>query len=193
MIGYISGTIKAIYKNYLIVATDQVGYKVFVTPQISLSSEIGKPIALYIYTHVREDVLALYGFSSLAEQDFFELLISVSGIGPRLAMSIMSLSDLDIIKSGIINEDPLVFTKVSGVGRRIAERLIVELKEKVAEFGPGKEALKEISRTHADVLDVLLALGYSRAEAREAVVALPKEITNSEEKIREALRSLAKH
>lgn len=193
MIGYLSGIIKAIRKNYIILADEFVGYKVFVPPQISLSAEPGKRLALYTHTHVREDQLALYGFPTSPELDFFELLLSVTGIGPRLAMSVMSLADLEMVKSGILNEDPTVFTKVSGVGRKTAERLIIELKEKIAEEVPaGKEALKELSQTHADVMDVLLALGYSRNEARKALQEIPKSLTNSEDKIREALRVLAK-
>lgn len=193
MIGYISGAIKAVHKNYLIVATDFVGYKVFVVPQISLAAEIGKPISLYTHTYVRENQLALYGFSTLAELDFFELLLSVSGLGPKIAISIMSLADLELIKSGIINENPLVFTKVAGVGHKTAERLIIELREKVGEIGQDRETFKEVSQTHADAMDVLMALGYSRAEARNALAKVPKDITTSDDKIREALRSLAKH
>ena len=193
MIGYLSGTVKAVRKNYIILATDYVGYKVFVIPQISLAMEPGKKLSLYIYTHVREDQLALFGFPTLSELEFFEMLISVSGIGPKLALSIMSLADLTIIKSGIVNQDATVFTKVSGVGRKTAERLIVELKEKIlpetAEVAAG---MAEVSQAHADVLDVLEALGYSKAEARGALATLPKEVTDSQEKIREALRALAR-
>ncbi len=193
MIGYLAGTVKTVRKNYLIIATDHVGYKVFVTPQISLNTESGKPISLYTHTYVREDQLALYGFSTLSELDFFEMVLGVTGIGPKLAMSIMSLADLEMIKSGILNEDPTVFTKVSGVGRKTAERLIMELKEKIVEEVPsGKEEFKELSQTHADVIDVLLALGYSRSEARRALASLPRDIASSEDKIREALRVLAK-
>lgn len=192
MIGYISGTVKAIRKNYIIVATDYIGYKVFVIPQISLALEPAAKISLYTHTYVREDQLALYGFSTFPELEFFELLLSVSGVGPRIAMSIMSLADLEMIRSAIANGDAAVFTKVSGVGRRIAERLIVELKEKIGLEQGARGELSEISKAQADVLDVLLALGYSRAEARKALSEVPKEITNSEEKIRLALRSLAK-
>ena len=131
MIGYLSGTVKAVRKNYIILATDYVGYKVFVIPQILLAMEVGKKLTLYTYTHVREDILALYGFPTLNELEFFELLISVSGIGPKMALSIMSLADLSVIKSGIVNQDAAVFTKVSGVGRKTAERLLIELREKV--------------------------------------------------------------
>lgn len=192
MIGYLSGTVRAVRKNYIILATDYVGYKVFVTPQVLLSMEQAKKISLFIYTHVREDVLALYGFSTLSEQEMFEMLISVSGIGPRMAMSIMSVGDLAMIRSGIINGDAAVFTKVSGVGRKTAERLIVELKERIAPAGEDEDDIRALSRDHADVLDVLEALGYSKTEARSALAQIPKEITESQEKIREALRSLAK-
>lgn len=194
MIGYLSGTVKAIHKNYLIVATDYVGYKIFVIPQLTLSYKPAQKVELYIHTYVREDQLSLFGFSSLPELDFFELLLSVSGIGPKIALSILSLADLEVIKSGIINEDPKVFTKVSGVGLKTAERLIVELKGKIGEeFGTRGQEMRELSQTHADVLDVLLALGYSQSEARQALSEVPKDVTNSDDKIRTALRALAKH
>jgi len=193
MIGHLEGTVKAVRKNYLILSTDYVGYKVFVTPQLSLTSDPGKKLSLYIHTHVREDQISLFGFTTLPELEFFELLLTVSGVGPKLAVSVMSLSDLNMIKSGILNEDPNVFTKVSGIGRKTAERLIIELKDKITdEFGGKEEGLREISKAQADVLDVLLALGYSRTEARDALAGLPKNLGSSEEKIREALRLLAK-
>lgn len=191
MIGYLSGTVKAVRKNYIILATDYVGYKVFVIPQILLSMEVGKKLSLYTYTHVREDILALYGFPTLNELEFFELLLTVSGIGPKMALSIMSLADLSVIKSGILQGDAAVFTKVSGVGRKTAERLIVELKEKILpETGISENSAA--SRAQADVIDVLEALGYSKAEARSALQQIPANITDSQEKIREALRALAR-
>ena len=193
MIGHLEGTVKAVRKNYLILSTDYFGYKVFVTPQLSLTSEPGKKLSLFIHTHVREDQISLFGFTTLPELEFFELLLTVSGVGPKLALSVMSLSDLNMVKSGILNEDPNVFTKVSGIGRKTAERLIVELKGKITdEFGGKEEGLREISKVQADVLDVLLALGYSRSEARDALAGLPKNLGSSEEKIRDALRLLAK-
>ncbi len=193
MIGYISGTIKAIRKNFLIVATDHVGYKVFVTPQLSLSLEPSKPLALYIHTYVREDQLSLYGFPTMPELEFFELLISVSGVGPRLALSIMSGASLELIQSGIVNEDAAMFTKVSGVGRKTAERLIVELREKIGAVATAPRGeLSQLSQNQADVLDALMTLGYSRTEARQAIAQVPKETLTSQDRIREALKALAK-
>ena len=131
MIGHLEGTVKAVRKNYLILSTDYVGYKVFVTPQLSLTSEPGKKLSLYIHTHVREDQISLFGFTTLPELEFFELLLTVSGVGPKLAVSVMSLSDLNMIKSGILNEDPNVFTKVSGIGRKTGERLLLEMADRL--------------------------------------------------------------
>ena len=191
MIGYISGTIKAIRKNYIIIATDYLGYKVFVIPQISLSLEPAAKVSLFIYTHVREDQLSLFGFSTLPELEFFELLLGISGIGPKMALSIMSLANLEMIKSAIANQDASVFTKISGIGLKTAERLILELKDKIGEH-LDKDEMRDVSQMHADVIDVLLALGYSRSEARKALAELPKDLTSADDKIRIALRSLAK-
>jgi len=104
-------------------------------------------------------------------------------------LAIMSVGDLEVIKKAIVSQDPAVFTQVSGVGRKTAERLIVELKEKVAEEVSGGEM---VSTTHSDVIDVLMALGYSRTEARQALAVVPGDVKDSEEKIRYALRALAK-
>ncbi|OGE77903.1 MAG: Holliday junction DNA helicase RuvA [Candidatus Doudnabacteria bacterium RIFCSPHIGHO2_01_FULL_46_14] len=187
MISFLDGTIKAIRKNYLIVMTDYVGYKVFVTPQILLNVQPAQKTSLFTFTYVREDQLALYGFSTLNELEFFEQLIGVSGIGPKSALAIMSVGTLDVIKSGILNGDVSLFTQVSGVGRKTAERLILELKEKIAS-SPEELAAPR----HSDVIDVLMALGYSRTEAREALAQVPADLKDSEDKIRFALRSLAK-
>ncbi len=187
MISFLDGTIKAVRKNYIIVMTDYVGYKVFVTPQILLNLQPMQKTSLFTYTYVREDQLTLYGFSTLNELEFFEQLIGVSGIGPKSALSIMSVGNLEIIKTGILNGDVSLFTQVSGVGRKTAERLILELKEKIAS-SPEEMA----TPSHTDVIDVLMALGYSRTEARQALTAVPVDIKESDEKIRYALRSLAK-
>ena len=115
------------------------------------------------------------------------MLLGVSGIGPRMAIAIMSVGDLEVIKNGIANRDVEVFTQVPGVGRKTAERLIVDLKEKIGETGTAQAV-----GGHADVIDVLMALGYSRTEAREALAVVPGDVKDSEDKIRYALRSLAK-
>ena len=193
MIGFLNGTVKVIRKNFLILATDHVGYKVFVTSALSLGTGIGKLLDLYIHTYVREDQLTLYGFPSIKELEFFELLISVSGVGPKMALAILSTAELDVIRSGIVGGDASVFIKVSGVGKKTAERLIVELREKVEpEDGEEPGVLQRFSQDQAEVIDVLMALGYSRSEARKAISIVPKEVKGSDQRVKEALRALAK-
>lgn len=192
MIGYLSGTVKAVHKNYLIIAVDGVGYRVFVTPGLLLSTEAGKPISVFTHTYVREDQLTLYGFSSIAELDLFELLIGVSGVGPKGALSVLSSDDLNNIKTGILSEDITIFTKVSGIGKKTGERLILELKDKIAEDDSDLVGRSSSLGEAEEVMDVLLALGYSRTEARKAIAAIPKGLSEQEDQVREALRSLAK-
>lgn len=186
MIGSIKGKIEYKGTGYVIVDTGGVGYKVFVAPGFLIENKVGDNVKLVIYTHVREDQLTLYGFNTVPEQEFFELLLTVSGVGPKSAVGIMSLASLDMIKSAIVSEDPSVFTKVSGIGRKTAERVIIELKEKVKTEAKHTPVAKE----HSDALDALAALGYSPMEAREALKSVPVEISNLQEKIKLALKNL---
>jgi Holliday junction DNA helicase RuvA len=188
MIGYICGKLVGKAKNYLILDTGNVGYRVAVTPDIFLTAHEGDEFKFFTHNYVREDQLALYGFSTIEALDFFELLLTVSGVGPKVAMAIMSLSDIAMIKSAIINDNPLVFTKVSGVGRKTAERLIVELREKIS-LEPGVTG--DMSGAHSEAVDALVALGYSVNEARNALSQIPKDIVDSGDKIRQALKYLA--
>lgn len=186
MIGSIKGKITYKGTGYLILETGNVGYKVFCTPTLHTSFKKEQELQLLIHTYVREDQITLYGFPTLAELEFFELLLTVSGVGPKSALGIMSLASLQMIKSAIISEDPTVFTKVSGIGRKTAERVIVELKEKFKDETPG--AAKE----HSDAVDALLALGFDATEAREALKRVPKSTTDLSEKVKLALKNLGK-
>lgn len=185
MIGSLKGTISHKSSNYIILETNGVGYKVFIPPTLLFTLKVGQPLSLVIYTHVREDQFTLFGFQSLPELEFFELLLTVSGVGPKSALGIMSLESLDMIKSAIVSEDPSVFTKVSGVGRKTAERVIVELKEKLK-----TEILAApIAKEHSEALDALVALGYSQSEARDALKELPSD-GDLQSKVKAALKKL---
>jgi Holliday junction DNA helicase RuvA len=188
MIGSIQGKISHKAANYIIVETNNVGYKVFLPQIFLIPLKVGQDLSLVIHTYVREDQITLYGFPTLAELEFFELLLTVSGEGPKSAMAIMSLASLEMLKSAIGSEDPTVFTKVAGIGRKTAERVIVELKGKLKdETGSAPSA-----REHSDALDALLSLGYREAEAREALKAIPKDTSNLQEKVKLALKALSK-
>jgi holliday junction DNA helicase RuvA len=188
MIGSLKGTVQFKSTNYIILECGGVGYKVFVTPVLMITLKLDQDLSLVILTYVREDQLTLYGFPTLPELEFFELLLTVSGVGPKSAIGIMSLASLDMIKSAIVSEDPSVFTKVSGIGRKTAERVIIELKDKLK----NEVASAPVAREHSDAMDALLALGYSQQEAREALKNIPSTVTDLQEKVKLALKVLTR-
>lgn len=177
------------HDGYAVIDINGVGYKVFLT-NFTLGKIAGeKEIELFIHTHVREDILALYGFLTLKELEMFELLLSVSGVGPRAAIGILSIADPKTIRTAIVNEDPTLLTKVSGVGKRTAERVIVELKNKIAGLSVSE---KEEVVADSDALEALTAMGYSVTEAREALKNVAKEVKDVGERVKMALKNLGK-
>ena len=188
MIGSIKGKISHKASNYIILETGGIGYKVFMPLALLLNLKVGQDLSLVIHTYVREDQITLYGFQALPELGFFELLLTVSGVGPKSALGIMSLASLDMIKSAIVSEDPTVFTKVSGVGRKTAERVIVELKSKLKD----EQSSQPVAREHSDAMDALIALGYREQEARDALKNVPIDTKNLQDKVKIALKALSK-
>jgi Holliday junction DNA helicase RuvA len=185
MIGSITGKIQHKGTGFLIVDAHGVGYKVSVTPPLHFESKIGADLSLVIHTYVREDQLSLYGFQTLPELEFFELLLTVSGVGPKSALGIMSISSLEMIKSAIASGDAGLFKKVSGIGTKTAERVIVELREKMKSQGNATPMASE----HSDALEALISLGYKEQQAREALKNIP-ESKNIQDKIKLALKAL---
>lgn len=188
MIGSLKGKVTQKAANYIILETNSVGYKVFAPQILLVTMKVGQELSLMIHTYVREDQLTLYGFQTLPELEFFEMLLTVSGVGPKSALGIMSLANIEMIKSAIVSEDPSVFTKVSGIGRKTAERVIVELKEKLKD----EKSAAPVAREHSDAMDALVSLGYSQQEARDALKTVPKETANLQDKIKIALKALSK-
>ncbi len=189
MIAKIKGKIEYIKDSYVVVDVNGIGYKVFATPYV-LGKIAGQgEVNLFTYTYVREDILALYGFLSLNELEMFELLISISGIGPKAAIGILSVADVKTIHTAILNEDSSVLTRVSGVGKKTAERVILELKNKVAEL-PGFE--KDQVMADSDALEALTGMGYSQTEAREALKLVSADIQDVAERVKMALKNLGK-
>ena len=189
MIAKLTGKIEYLRDKWIIVDVAGVGYKVFLT-DFTLGKIAGsKEGAFFIYTYVREDILALYGFISLEEKEMFELLISISGIGPKAAVGILSIADPVSIRAAILNNDPTILTKVSGVGKKTAERVILELQNKVADMPMGER--QEIA-ADSEMIEVLMSMGYSAFQAREALKAIPKDIEKIEDKIKFALKEMGK-
>jgi len=187
MIGSVKGKIILKTEKFLIVETAGVGYKISVSSD-TLSSVKKDEVSLFIHTHVREDAIDLYGFLDYKELEFFEMLLSVSGIGPRSALAILSIASIETLKKAIGSEDTAYLTKISGIGKKTAEKIIIELRDKIAEKMRGEKGGASL-QGELDVLEALKSLGYSQHEAREALKKVSAEL-DTNIKIREALKIL---
>jgi len=189
MIAKLEGLLDSVEDGFIILMAGGVGYKVSVSSFV-LGKLAGQERAvLYTHTYVREDTLSLYGFLSMDELRMFELLISVSGVGPKAALSILSLADPVAIKTAILNHDASILTKVSGVGKKTAERVILDLENKVGKIAEG---VRTEAMADSEVLDALLALGYGAGEAREALQAVPNDLKDTSAKVRWVLQHLGR-
>lgn len=193
MITYLKGKVKHKNKSYLVIDVRDVGYRVFVIPQLSEKIKENQEIELYTSQYVGEDKVELYGFRQVTELEFFEQLIQISGIGPKSALGVLSQASVEDIKRAIIHGDPTLLTKVSGIGKKTAERIILEMKNKIdVSEKEEKEFLKGGIKEEVDALDGLVSLGYSVKEARAALQQVPEEAETVEEKVKVALKLLGK-
>jgi holliday junction DNA helicase RuvA len=192
MISYLKGKIKHKGGGFVILEVNNIGYQVFISPLLYADLSFDQEIEFYTYQQVREDALNLYGFRNMAELELFELLLSISGIGPRSALGVMSIATVDDIKESISRGDPALLTKVSGIGRKTAERVVLELREKIGKLSAGDGKLGGGQLGSSDEIDALMALGYSLSQAREALNGVDEKIKDSGERIRQALKGLGK-
>src|SRR3989339_820135 len=184
MIAKITGKIAFFRDNYVVVDVSGVGYKIFVT-DFTMGKIAGKKeIELYTHTYVREDTLSLYGFLIPDELEMFELLISISGIGPKAAVGILSIAEPKTIRAAVISGDSSILTRVSGVGKKTAERVILELKNRIAEL-PGEDQRE--AKADSEAIEALVSLGYSVSQAREALKSVPKDEKDMSGRIKAAL------
>jgi Holliday junction DNA helicase RuvA len=176
MIAHLRGKLLAKHPNQAIIETAGVGYEVTITvPTFSEMAGVGNEVSLYIHTHVREDLLALYGFLRPAEKLLFEKLISVSGIGPKLAITILSGMAADDMVGAIRGNDIARLTKIPGIGKKTAERMVLELRDKLPATGvPEMTAVPAMNAVEEDVLSALTNLGYQRPAAEKAVLSAAK-------------------
>ncbi len=191
MITLLEGTVELVGEKYAVVKTGGVGYRVYMTSSaLEKLPERGYQVKVWTHHYVREDTAALYGFLAHAELALFEMLLSVSGIGPKGALGILAMGSVDTLKKAIAAGDASYLTRVSGIGRKIAEKIILELREKMAGRGVSVDAPE--LKGEADALDALLSLGYSQREAREALAKVSGRASGAEEKVREALKLLGR-
>jgi holliday junction DNA helicase RuvA len=176
MIAHLRGKLLAKHPNQAIVEIGGVGYDVTISvPTFSDLPAAGAEVALHIHTHVREDLIALYGFLRSAEKTLFEKLITVSGIGPKLAITILSGMPADEMVGAIRHNDIARLTRIPGIGKKTAERMVLELRDKLPDPGPGEAvAGPPKSAVEEDVLSALLNLGYQRTAVERVVAATAK-------------------
>ncbi len=191
MISYIEGSVIHIAPKYIVVLTNNIGYKVFVTTATKLKHPKDAPISLFTHLAVKDDALDLYGFPTLNELEYFELLITLPGIGPKSALGILEVASPEIIKTAIISEDPEHLTKISGIGRKNAEKIVSGLSGKISAIESEIAQARKESKG-LDAIDALISLGYTQKDARDALKNMPKDIERTEEKIKYALKFLGK-
>lgn len=192
MIGRLTGEVAGKEKSKILLDVQGVGYLVTVSEgSLVKLPAVGQKATLLIYTAVRENDIALYGFLDAAEKEIFEKLLSVSGIGPKLAITILSgITPHDLARS-VQHEDIVRLNAISGVGKKTAERLIVELKDKMIGFGASSEYnLSPQGKTSTDLVSALINLGYHRNIAERTISQIPLDGLSIEEGLKQALRQL---
>lgn len=183
MIAYLKGKVLAKTTNYIVLENSGIGYKIFVTPDL-LEAKHGELLEIYIHTKTNDDGQTLFGVSDFKSLQFFELLLTVTGVGPKSALGILSSAKIEILENAIANQDTSLFTKMSGVGKKTAERIILELKNKI-----GLTNLSNASGSGGEIFDALIQLGFSNKEAKDVIQQLDGSLS-TDQQLKQALKIL---
>lgn len=193
MIAYLRGTIINKANNYFILELNNIGYAIYASENFLNNLKVGTETEIYIHHHVREDAEDLYGFPSLEDFELFELLLSVSGVGPKSALGVLAMATAGDIKEAIVRGDADLLTKVAGIGKKTAERVVLELKTKIMRVSGGTTTLNNMSLgMGSDEIDALMSLGYSLSEARSALNMVNPSIIDSGARVKEALKMMTR-
>jgi holliday junction DNA helicase RuvA len=191
MIRTVSGRVIAVGKSHLVVEVGAsgagIGLRVFVPEPTLARYRVDMPVTLHTHLQVRENDLSLYGFESTEELSIFELLLNVNGVGPKVALSTLSTLTPDALQLAVANKEPALVARVPGVGKRTAEKIVLELQGKLTPTGSALEQLAHTIDIDSEVFDALTALGYSIIEAQRAVQKIPAGVVGVEERLRAAL------
>ncbi len=196
MISYLEGTIKYInQKNICVLTSSGVGYEVQIDKNQIDNLKINQEISLHIYSHIKEDTFDLYGFINRSEKIMFEQLTSISGIGPRSALQILSLSGSQVLYENVIKNNVAYLTQISGIGKKIAEKIVLELKDKLPKIAfefdnIGQDNNNTNMSENMDVFEALKSMGYTPREAKEAVEKITDAGLTLEQKIKLALKNV---
>jgi Holliday junction DNA helicase RuvA len=196
LIASLAGSVATVALDSVILEVGGIGYRVYVSPSVLAMAAAGGPLKLFTHHVVREDLQALYGFRTVEELGFFGLLLTVTGVGPKVAMAIVGSRPTAELQLAIMQQDQAVLVSIPGIGKKLAERVVFELKEKVAAAGVAAISVPgQPSGTEGDVVGALQALGYSLPEAREAsrvAIGMAGPAASLEERVKSALRALAR-
>lgn len=197
MIVSVEGIVADVLADSLVLETGGIGYQVFVAPSVVASASASSKLKLHTYQVIREDLQALYGFRTPEERGFFTLLLSVTGVGPKVALAIVGSRPVADLQLAILTQDQAVLVAVPGVGKKLADRILLELREKVAAAGtaaaPATRGAAATGATEGEVVAALQALGYTQGEARQAARLAIGESgvgTSLEDRVKAALRTL---
>ncbi len=199
MIAYIKGEVTGIYDNYILLEQNGIGYQIYVSGKFLEKVNVGHDVMkVYTHMHIREDDISLYGFYSPDELEIFQILISISGVGPKAAMSILTTLSVNELKLAVISEDVKAITKANGIGAKGASRIILELKDKLKMEDMMNVAYENSTSQGAyapdaqgDVVKALVNLGYTSSEAMAAIRKVKdKEDLNEEDLLKAALKNI---
>ncbi len=188
MISYLSGKVLSISESFAVIDITGIGYKVFMTGQNLGELGEGDHASLFTHLAVRENALDLYGFQSQDELSFFELLITISGIGPKTALGILNVAPISLLRQAVFTENTAHLTKVAGIGKKNAEKIVIELRGKLS----GEFRETDGVPNDGDAIEALTSLGYSQKEARDALKQVSKDLTSPSERVKQALKALGK-
>lgn len=192
MISFLRGRVINKSLNYAIIETGSLGYQVFGGENFLNDLKISSEVEIYTHHHIREEASDLYGFKTLEDLELFELLLTVSGVGPKSALGVLTIATASDIKEAIIRGDANLLTKVSGIGKKTAERLVLELKSKIIRTGGVATTINLAALMGSDEIDALMSLGYSLSEARAALNLVDMSIADSGERVKEALKKMSR-
>jgi len=193
MISFLRGKVNFKLTNSVILDVRDVGYEIFVGENFYNDLQVGREVEIYTHHHVREEAFDLYGFKTAGDLEIFAMLLSVSGVGPKSALGVLSLASANDVVQAILRGDPDLLTKVAGIGKKTAERIVLELKSKVLRISSSQvDSGQDQLNYGSDEIDALMSLGYSLSEARTALSVLPAELKDSGERVKQALKTMKK-
>jgi Holliday junction DNA helicase RuvA len=193
MYSYIKGIIKASSENHMVIENNGIGYSINTSMNTVRNSKLNEEGTVHTYLYVREDIISIYGFATVQELELFRNLIKISGVGPKAGLSILSLADANTLKYSIFNGDYKFISKASGIGKKTAEKIIIELKDKVKDEFSGSEINVGIEYPTQDsefLMEALVSLGFNSNEAKKALNAIDRTNLSEDEVLKIALKKI---